>query len=113
MDIATLVQTAGQYGFPLVLCIVLLVYVYKKQQILDNKSDKRETEYRQFIDSMKNDLCGIARENNQIVKEINEDVDTLHEKITGLGTEVDLIKGDVKIIRKDIAEMRNGGKKNG
>ena len=102
-----------EYGFPLVLSIFLIWYVYKNQRELnaENKSREklsyeRELDHRKFIDSLKNDLNRIACENNQIVKAINQDVDNVHGKIVNLGHDVDAIKTDVQSIKKDVDHIR-------
>ena len=112
-DTASLTRMAAEYGFPFVLCIALLIYVYKNQEKLDKKSDtreqkadQREMDYKKYIEALKDDLCKTARDNNQIIIEINQDVDTLHQKLTGLGGEVDAIKADVRTIKQDVLEIK-------
>jgi hypothetical protein len=112
-ELGIFAQAAAEYGFPFVLSIALLIYVYKKQKGLDAKADireqqayDREKDHRQFIESLKDDLCSVARANNEIVTEINNDVDNLHQKIIGMGGELDVIKGDVQTIRKDVTEIK-------
>ena len=102
-----------EYGFPLILSIFLIWYVYKNQRELnaENKSREklsyeRELDHRKFIDSLKNDLNRIACENNTIVKSINQDVDNVHGKIVNLGHDIDTIKGDVQSIKKDVDHIR-------
>ena len=112
-DIASFTKMATEYGFPFVLCIALLVYVYQNQKNLDKKSDareqkadQREADYKKYIETLKNDLCKTAKDNNQIVIGINHDVDILHQKLTGLGGEVDAIKADVRTIKQDVLEIK-------
>lgn len=106
-------EAVVKFGFPLILSIFLIWYVYKNQRELNVENKKRETiayereiEHRGFIDSLKNDLSCIARENNDIVKIINRDVDTVHNKIIGLGNSIDNIKMDVQTIRGNVDHIR-------
>ena len=112
-ELTALGEAIVEYGFPLVLSIFLIWYVYKNQKELnaENKareklSYERELEHRKFIDSLKNDLSRIACENNHIVRAINKDVDAVHGKIVSLGHDVDTIKLDVQTIKKDVDHIR-------
>lgn len=112
-ELTTVGNAIVDYGFPLVLSIFLIWYVYKNQRELnvENKareklSYERELEHRKFIDSLKNDLNRIACENNTIVKSINQDVDNVHGKIVNLGHDIDTIKVDVQSIKKDVDHIR-------
>ena len=112
-ELTALGEAIVEYGFPLILSILLIWYVYKNQKELnlENKareklSYERELEHRAFIDSLKMDLQRVACENNQIVKAINQDVDNVHGKVVDLGHDVDAIKTDVQSIKKDVDHIR-------
>lgn len=97
-EFTTFAQLAGQYGFPLVLCIFLIVYVFKSQKCQDTKTDARETKaaereanYQKYIDTLKNQILTTACDNNNIVKTISGDVDILDDKVNGVNAKVDLI----------------------
>ena len=112
-ELTALGEAIVEYGFPLILSIFLIWYVYKNQKELnlENKereklSYERELDHRKFIDSLKNDLHRIACENNTIVKSINQDVDNVHGKIVNLGHDIDTIKVDVQSIKKDVDHIR-------
>jgi len=113
MDITGLSQFLREFGYPVAVSVACFWYIYTKQKHLDaasaereKKAYEREIEHRGFIDSLKTDLCTVARANNAIVTEINQDVDTLHQKMVNLGGDVDRIKADVGSIRADVTEIR-------
>ena len=115
-SIGAFAEAVIEYGFPLVLSIILIWYVYKNQLRIEVRNDKREqqsydreVEHRKFIEALKNDLQRVACENNNIVREINQDVDTVHAKIVNLGHDVDSIKVDVRDIKKDVDHIRFTG----
>lgn len=114
-EIGVAAKAVTEYGVLLVLCILLIRYVYKQQMHLNLKADEREKiayerelEHRQFIDALKNDLRLVACDNNRIVTKIDGDVDKLHVKMVGLGTDIDHMKVTVGEIKAGMGEIKTG-----
>lgn len=114
-DMSTVAQTAVDYGFALVLCIGLLLYIYRKQQKLDDKSDAREAQahdreldHRKYIEALKNEICENTRTTKEVVFEINHTIGNTNQKIADLGGDIKTIKNDVKAIKENTVEIRKG-----
>lgn len=102
-----------EYGYPLIISILLIWYTYDHQKKLDaktdareKKSEERETKYQAFISDLQHNLSTTACENLNVVRKISTDADKLHLKMQGLGLEVDCIRADVTSMKTNVQEIK-------
>lgn len=100
-----ILSAIGQYGFPLVLCLILLIYVYRHQRELDIKSDLRESNYNKLIVELQDKIGCKADENNQFLKKVNGDIEILDSKIITIGDKVSNIDKKVDKIDRKVDEL--------
>lgn len=100
-----ILSAIGQYGFPLVLCLILLIYVYKHQREADIKTDLREADYKRFIQEIQSNIGCRVNENNQFLKKVNGDIETLDSKIINIGDKVSNIDKKVDKIDRKVDEL--------
>jgi adenosyl cobinamide kinase/adenosyl cobinamide phosphate guanylyltransferase len=100
-------KAASEYGLPLVLCIGLIIYVYRKQTKLDIKTEQREQAYQGFIVTLNNTIAANTCESILVSKKICSDVEDVHDKLLEVREDIGLIKSDVITIKDDVQSIKN------
>lgn len=106
-EIGVAAKAVTEYGVLLILCIVLLKYVYNQQQKLNTAAEKREAEYQKYITTLKDEIYKTACDSNGIIRTVSDEVDKLHDKVETVGEDVDKIKTDVADIRRNVDHIQN------
>lgn len=95
---SAIIAEAAKQGLGYVLFVILFVWVMKKNDQRETKSEKREEDYQSFIHKLQNEIGCTTSNTHVVLSEVADDVDSISVKVNEVAKKVDDVDKKVDTI---------------